>query len=109
MNKKLSIFPRVHHRHHPRTIAKKLHAQTKNQNKQNIKIEHRTDRVEDHKKTHLEEDVPEGRPAAQHVEVLLVVLEAGEAGYGIDELHVRQVPVALEVVEERRVLAPEVL
>lgn len=58
---------------------------------------------------YLEEDVPESRPASQHVEVLLVVVEAREAGHRVDELHVREVALALEVVEEGSVFVPEVL
>lgn len=58
---------------------------------------------------HLEKDVSESRPTTEHVEVLFVVLEAGEAGDGVDELHVRQVALALEVVEEGGILVAEVL
>ena len=58
---------------------------------------------------HLEEDIPEGRPTAEHVEILLVILEASEAGNRVDELHVRQVALTLKIVEEGGILVTEVL
>lgn len=58
---------------------------------------------------HLEKDVSESRPTAEHVEVFLVVVEADKAGDRVDELHVRQVALALEVVEEGGVFVTEVL
>lgn len=58
---------------------------------------------------HLEEDTAERRPPPQHIQVFLVVLEANKAGDRVDELHVWQISLALEIIEEWRVLVSEVL
>lgn len=58
---------------------------------------------------YLEEDVAESGPPPKHIDIVFVFLKAREAGERVDELHVWQVALAREVVEERGVLHFEVL
>lgn len=56
---------------------------------------------------HLEKDVAERGPPPQHVDIVLVLLDAVEADDRVDELYIWQVALGLEYVEKRLVLVSE--